>query len=445
MNFKINHALKKENRIILISIILIISGLTLRILNIFQIGHYFDIIQTQALWGKNGVKLGVLGFWQTYTEFFDYMPGSLALETSIYHFAKHFSNPEFAFNSILKFLNLLTDLIISMTIILLPYFFKIQNSLKKQNRILIAAIFFSIPSILFVSSIWGQNDSLIGLIGVLSVLVFTFKHLNGYQKILISGFLLVFGFWIKQQAILFLPCILGYLLFKKSFIGLFQFLSSIISSGFLFFYAFYYVNGNRLIESFQTVKLRPNLTTNGANNFWVIVNKVGRADTEKLFGIEIENLSKLILIVFGGITTYIFYKYIQSWLKISNKVPVNALLEFTLILNVIYFLFGTKMHSRYLHIGIICGFLLLTWLKYFKNKLFIFAIILVNIGYTINQLTVFWSSSPITRPSWLDKLLFNGAYNQFLSKISGITMLLSMVIFIYVFILNSRSVNLNTE
>ncbi|NJK70903.1 MAG: hypothetical protein HC932_01400 [Thermales bacterium] len=77
-------------------------GLIFRIIHINQLGHYFDIITTQAEWGKNAYQMGILNFWKNYSGYFDYMPLSVVFESWIYSLVKNTKDPYFGFNVILK-------------------------------------------------------------------------------------------------------------------------------------------------------------------------------------------------------------------------------------------------------------------------------------------------------------------------------------------------------
>jgi len=421
----------KFSKLTKISILLILVGLYFRVYHLFSIGYYFDIIETQYIWGKAASEMGILNFWRDYNGFFDYMPLSVVLEFFIYNLANLFGDSQYYFNFFLKLFNLLIDALLSIFIFYLPNLINIKT-IETSKRLLISSIVFCIPSIWFISNVWGQNDSLIVLLGLISVsLLFTKPIYKFFENNSIySGIILAFSFWIKQQAILFIPIIYIYLIITKKFKQILQFTIGLTLSSVFISLPFLLVNSQRLQYILQTVSNRAKTTTNGASNLWVIINKIGDSSELKVFNISIDTFSKILLIISGLLCTYLFFKNIQK-----NKKNLTLVIEnvyyFLMLICFSYFLFATKIHSRYLHISIIVSILLLIFQKNFKNKLFLFSVFLVNIGYTVNQIVIYNGYEKNIDPKWAKALLDN-YHTPTLSLISSWMILSSYIIFLFI-------------
>jgi len=420
----------KFKKTTIIAVLFFGIGLIFRITNLSSIGHYFDIIITQAEWGKNAHEMGILDFWRDYTGYFDYMPLSVVFERFIYLLGSRFGDPYLAFNIILKLFNLFTDLLISWLIISLPSLIQIDKPVSFSKRLLISSIFFATSYIGFVSNIWGQNDSLIALFVLLSLIVFYCNNFNLHIQAVLSGFLVSTGFWFKQQAILAIPAISVFFLFQKKLTSYSIFAISILISTIFSIAPFYSTNSDRTIEVLFTVANRDSTTTNGANNLWTLINKVGDSTQLELLGISIDTVSKILLALFGLITIFIFSKKYWRYFTKNISLPLDSLLHLTLIFNTIYFYFGTKMHSRYLHIGLVCGFVLLVFPKFYRNIKFIIAFSLLNLGYFINQVTTYTDNPDNVEPIWVSTILqpFN---IDFLDQSSSFLLLLGLILLLF--------------
>ncbi|NJL96614.1 hypothetical protein HC864_02220 [Candidatus Gracilibacteria bacterium] len=190
---------------------------------------------------------------------------------------------------------------------------------------------------------------------------------------------------------------------------------------------FYLANKNRLTEVILTVANRDNNTTNGANNFWMLIDKVGNANQLYVTKISVDNLSKTILICLGLFTIIMFIKKYYKYFTHKYTLPLECTLNLTLILNTIYFYFGTKMHSRYLHIGLVCSFFLLIFPSYFKNTKYITSIALLNLGYFINQITTYNGDPKNIQPAWIGQIL-QPLSNLFLNQLSSVFIMLSLLL-----------------
>ena len=217
-----------------------IIGSWARYQNLFNLGYYFDMVETQFTWGRGAFTDGVFGFWQNYpmAKHYDYPPISLIYEYFVYALAKVFSGDITQnFVTILKSVNWLFDLILTLFIVAFGNFLRdhkltSKNSLNPQSLgWILAGFFYAIPSSWFVSGVWGQNDTLMILITLVCLFILVAQGFFENWKLPFldqiknshnlfsnpyfwSGFILAIGFWIKQQPILLLP-ILGLIFMNK--------------------------------------------------------------------------------------------------------------------------------------------------------------------------------------------------------------------------------------
>lgn len=244
----------------------IFFGSLFRYQNLFNLGYYFDMVETQYTWGKLAFEQGIFEFWKSYpmAKHYDYPPISLVYEYFVYGFTKLTGqNSIQSFVAILKFVNWFFDLIQTIAIGYFGHFLSNRFPIKPgmtdtavvqptdNNSNLhpvsmgwfLAGLFYLSPTSWFVSGVWGQNDTLMVLITLVCLLMLVVRFFNYHNTMgastketvtlapagilnrspiklgittaelltsqyFLAGILLAIGFWIKQQPILLLP-ILG--------------------------------------------------------------------------------------------------------------------------------------------------------------------------------------------------------------------------------------------
>jgi len=514
-----------KNIFYLFSIIFVITSSIIRFQNLWNLGFVFDTTETQYEWGKNAFEMGIPEFYKSYDGFFDYLPGNLLFLYFVRFFSFIFGSNEFAFVTTLKLFAW------GIEIFLAFWLFKLSKSIFKQNYtpFFLASLSLILPSLFFVSSIWGQNDSIVIILSMLS-LFFALKSRNeevskdfinlensnhtNYPKSLnnfkisifniitnftnsanLSALFFVVSLWFKLQTVLVLPILLLVLAkdlsWKKIlyYLEVFGFLVSVS----IFTYSVYLsenfenarlimVVGFSLISilmiilmgkmkdriwNFLTVFLigftsfgglfaflgldklanglfapvnRDNTISNGASTFWSILRPAeNRGDLVLFDGFFLEITPSLIgylIYIFGfafffgklfkvsGINLYTLdFSY---WFDFIKKLPENfGKLKFT-FWNIsfavfwlcgIYFLFFTKMHSRYFHFSIVASlFLLALNKKIWKSVSFWIAFGMIHIGYFLNQIGVYtyWNDNV----KWVDG--FHNSTNFDYGLLSGV-------------------------
>ncbi len=463
----------------------ILFGVLVRFYNLWHPGFVFDTVETQYTWAKNSFEMGVLNFWANYDGYLDYLPGSILLLTFLQFIGSFFGGSEEVFVALLKLMNWISEV---------GLFFVIWSLAKKAGNspkfsLLLATLSYILPSLWFVSGVWGQMDSLVVLLGF-SVFWFFYNDNSLktdkpwglkdfiFNKSLLSGIILGVSFWIKLQTILLAP-ILILLFFKKENrvkliiqqIGfwLINFLGIIVYS---------LTNINKTVEVFSTIFSREDNISNGASTFWSLVGAQGKGSDFLIkfsdnFGLSVSLagmllyiftmtlvVSKIYEIDYSILTKSLFQKedfktkvktFHQNLIKFLNPF-FNKTLSFIEISTIMffsssaYFLFFTKMHSRYLHFALI--FLLISFalikFKKTKDQIFLFfAILVMNLGYFLNQVDIyqFWSKNERSfnpNPNWVFTL--NDSLNINYTVFSALLIFVSWLFILYIF-MNTKNEN----
>jgi hypothetical protein len=209
----------------------LIIGFWVRFVGLFNLGYYFDMVETQYTWGTEAFKLGLFGFWRDYPMYkhYDYPQISLVYEYFLASINSFFGGGPQVFVALIKLVNWFFEIALFILIIYLPKEFK---QIKPNTAYLIAVATYTFPSLWFVSGIWGQNDTLMVLVSLFTVYLLFKKHENfeidsekeenieykiWYKDLAFwSGVILATGFWIKQQPILIIPFVALYFLRGKT-------------------------------------------------------------------------------------------------------------------------------------------------------------------------------------------------------------------------------------
>lgn len=466
--------------LVLICLILL-SGIYARFTNLFNLGFEFDTIQTQYEWAKNALQLGYGRFWSDYTGGIDYLPGALFLGMS-FAWIGNILNPILpgdgaqAFVTVMKFFNMLVDLSIAVTCY---YIARNYAHSSKEKSTFIAALVFSMPSLWFISNVWGQFDSLVVALGLASVILMYHRNKIGGHAFIFkdlafwSGILFAIGFWLKPLIILLIPLILLYQFSNKPLLKvkealLTSFMWLLIASGMMMIGVYVYYNisnytpwllsmtalffvtvtifsylsskkgfqpltslyrqgfgfwiGSWIIATlpiiYNPVRVgqmlalpftKENVVSAGASTFWPLVGVDSGADASmKLFdfngiGLSVALVGMIIFVVLM-VLIYLRFQGIKLNEILSDKYSFNSSLErlllrklsfanfaiLTTILGSTYFLFLTKMHSRYLIWAIVFSFVALAAVSNKRGwKTWLIMLLIMHFGYFLNQLGVF--------------------------------------------------------
>ena len=494
-------------------------GSVIRVLGGLSLGYYFDMVYTQYTWGKLAVQMGLFGFWADYpmNKHFDYPPLSLIYEYFLALLSAPFNFNIQLFIFLLKGVNWLVEILF---ILVFAYLMKRFSGFKPSTTWLISSLIYILPSLWFVSAIWGQNDTLVVLISFLTVFILFYKrgfkpvsatenvvHKVWYKDLAFwSGVLWAVGIWIKQQPVLVLPLILLFFIYGKTWKNLFQAVCWILPfivllglAGNMYSGTEYFLNNpfqifltplginwptfsswnfirnigvfvlvfslittlvfRNLKDNWQEARYwflgallttniisipfvisnyqryarvtfaatsRNDVIANGATTFWGLfdflrtsndwVAKIGS------FELKVSLAGNLIYLALILVILSLFLGLNWSKVKTLNLSKIFARpltfadFNFIMWLNVTaYFLFFTKMHSRYLHFGILFAFLVLPFLYTKQTVLklnqkllilgwFVFSVLL-QFSYFLNQILVYGSNNPY--PTWVPTMIAN--------------------------------------
>jgi hypothetical protein len=385
-----------------------------RIANYFHLGFYYDLIETQYDWAKHSVDQGFFEFWRTYRQNgIDYLPGAMYIITPIQAINKLlFGGGEYAFVALLKLFNTLNDIIFAGII----YFFaRTKGKTTAPEAFGLATTTLLLPSLWFISSVWGQFDTFpINISIIMCVLIHAALKNNNLKLGLWSGVLYGATIWFKLQAILLLPALIALFITAKKPEIKNKFITGFFYSSVLILTVPLIANAYRVGFAIAQVVVRSNNVTNGASTFWPLVDmvKYGNDDWFNIgnFTITASKFAYLIYILgmgyFGLKLLNIKLNTLLNPIKTIAKLKMISLEAFILITAIsssIYFMFFTKMMSRYLHWGYLFSMIFLTLVWNTKYRLYLIAsLILVELGYFLNQIGVYgwWNSNPYW-PDWV--------------------------------------------
>ncbi len=478
-----------------IKIIIFLSifiGSLVRFLGLFSFGYGFDTITTQYDWGLNAYQLGYFNFWNEYPKdkLFDYPPLSLFYQMILVAIGDIFFRSKDPIYFVL-FHKLVQWLLEIYFIYLLGKVWNIFNHKKNILKSLTLSLVYLIPSIWFVSAVWGQNDSTVFTIAFVGFLLLFKPQKNNNiwykSKYFWSGVIWSIAIWFKQQPLLFLPVILLYFFNKYSWKEVKQLIIFLLPTIFLvwlmaklytleeevvYFYNIVTTNwllmrdisliilisglfilfifrnikskikfflwwsmGFMLISNIISIPLmytnyarfgsvvfvtigRENRISHGAHTFWTPFKSLEMGEDNFLkfdfsipsfsfintnldkwdfsLGLTVDSLGKIIFIL---IVLGFLYKILDLNIEKLKTLNLSIIFEKKLKLSDFiwllwlvcssYFLFFTKIHSRYLHYGILLSWFALATIKntIFFRKALVWMIIF-NIFYFFNQLAV---------------------------------------------------------
>lgn len=390
-------------------------GSVIRYVNLFNLGFTFDMVATQYQWGKNGFEMGYFSFWRDYKGFFDYTSLSLLFEILVYWISLIGGGSAQAFVTTLKLVNWLVDILFCYGVwrVVDSQNFLDESHQKKLYACL--ALLYASPVLWFISAVWGQNDTLIVLGGLIAI------YLARHKQYWRSALVFTITFWIKQQVILIIPTLAIVILTqqhseqtfsKKVYLKVYLRIVAVYVLVFLGISLFLYtplafLDLNRAGNSAFAAFLREDRIGFGASTFWTLVNIAGKG-SQPLFFLTVTIWGYIIFLL---CTVFVGHLMVQkkqqiTWLDLS---------VFTTVCTSSYFLFVTKMHSRYLHFGVLWACISLVFLL--KNNLqkdatqriqvvqWITGMVVMFTGYTLNQIGSFAVTSvwgfDNPDPSWV--------------------------------------------
>lgn len=303
------------------------------------------------------------------------IPLILWVAGTIYRFTDPLFSPDSPINSsmlyFLKFPAILFDVLIAIAI----YFL-----LKKRGKVigfLGACLYFINPAFIYISSYWGQFESVYGFMLLLTLI---FLQSNNYQAVFLMFSVSLLA---KPQSILAYPIILIYMVYFKR-LKIKKLLSYSILGLTPFLIILPFVRGNPaiwLLNYFQ--KLTSSSTSpyiSSALNFWWLITNRPTPFGDK-FGLFSYKMWAVIL--YGAFYILVLLKLVRN-LKVGNDWLIEAL--FLAYLG--YFNLASQVHERYLYPAILFLYLLI-W----KRKGQLVALPLLTLTFLVNIFTA-WPEFP---------------------------------------------------
>jgi hypothetical protein len=379
-----------------------------RLVNYFNLGYIYDLISTQYSWAKSATDNGFVGFWRDYSDNLDYLPGAIYLGMVMQYTNKLFGllgigGNEYGFVFILKAFNTINDFVFAY---LLYYIGKKYTYLTGIRLFVTPVLSLVLPSLWFISSVWGQFDTFpVNLCIISTLLLYHGQKAKKLNYGILAG--LVFGASISfklQSILIFPPLAIMFITFRNNQLLIrfvLTFIGVLASTLIIPLIANAYRTGFVLAQ----VVIRSNNVSNGASSFWPLVDmrkygtdlwfSLGRIDvtaSKASYLIYILALIGILSQIFPKIKNNITFNPKRIW-SIISSLPELSFIHFTTIMMVsssVYFFFFTKMMSRYLQFGFLFALIFLTLqTKASRFKQFLVAILITEIGYFINQVGIY--------------------------------------------------------
>jgi len=413
-----------------------IIGSLVRFQNLFNLGFVYDTVTTQYDWAQHAINDGFVSFWKNYKENLDYVPGSLYLLMILDYIARLFGNTAHEFVIVLKSFLWIVEVIFAFIL------YKIARryaGMSKSYAAFLGGLVYILPSLWFVSAVWGQMDSLTVVLSLFAVVALYKAEKRKSKKIAFTaGLLFGIALLTKMQAILLIPLfILFHLTTRKAYLWGYQLLGLLVSAAVILVVPLL-ANADRTGSVLAMPFLRYNSITNGGATFWSLMGMRGSGDTPLfLIGSTGISVSKMGFLIYA-VLMFVMCKQYFGWKIIhiikSRKFRLRELfwrkfsfLDFSLLMTVssgMYFMFLTKMHSRYLHMSVLFSLITMAALgkRYGYKKWFGF-VILMTLSYTLNQFDVFGTNNPEQR--WVVQFLAHIRFDPFIT--ASLFNLLSLV------------------
>jgi len=388
----------KKNHLLLF--IILLCAIFVRFLLSFLPGFKVDV-NTWFAWANRLVELGFSKFydpkvWTHYTPGYLYIFWILGILKKTFHLSS-----QSALLQLFKFPNNLADILTAILI------YKIIAR-KKARWALLGLIFYLFnPALIFNSSVWGQLDSFLNLL----MLVSLYFLLEG-EKVFLSALFLSLSVLVKPQALFILPVFAVFLFKKYKIQKSIKFFSIFVLTTLLLSLPFFPDNPilglpNLIIQMGNDYPY----TTLEAFNMWQLFGD--RQQDNLLFW----GLSKY----HWGLFIYLLFEIVIVSLIFlgKNKKQKYYLLAALSLFN--FFLFPTRIHERYLLP--VFPFLLIA-ASLFKSTLLISNYFLLTILHFLNLFYSYNFFYPnLIKISFLSRINYLPKFASFLTIISFLTLL----------------------
>lgn len=273
---------------------------------------------------------------------------------------------------LVKLPSILADLTIGYLIY--KYF---ERKGKRGQGLKISSLWLINPITWYNSSLWGQTDSVVNLLGLVAVFALIERNLVWFV------FFMTLSFLFKASLAIFVPILLFIAYGQKHSLktwlqalagGLFSFLSVSLwfHPKFDIFLWFFRLYKDRILPG-ETGYLTVN-----AFNFWWLVNPGRVLDSTKIFGLTARNWGFLVFLILTVL--------ILRW--ISKKTTEKRILVSLSFVSLASFLFLTRIHERYLY-----PFFPYATIIFNLSRSFVISYFILSLTYLLNLYNLFWAPS----------------------------------------------------
>ncbi|MCX7928167.1 MAG: hypothetical protein N2558_00590 [Patescibacteria group bacterium] len=374
--------------------VIFLFSLILRLSFVF-IGYHGDL-NNQISWGIEVYENGILNFYER--DSWQYsapnqppltilMLGGLVFLWNFFKDTFWYLNNSFGFfpSTIIWFwedkgmvlLMKLPSIIADIAIGAIIYKYLIFKNFSRRKALLICFVWLLNPVIWYNSSVWGQTDSVVNLLGILSV--FTLLQ----KRITIAFLFYTLSVLFKGSLLYFAPVLFIVAIFQKH--KIFYWLRALFVCAFvvLLTCVWFYPKIDVFIWFLRiyTQRFIPGeigyLSAN-AFNFWWIVDSGETLDSITYFGLPARIWGFVI-----PVWAVIYFMY-----KLKNDFSDKKLFSALAVISFTVFLFMTRIHERYLYpffpyATLLLAFIPKIWILYF----------LVSAVHLLNLYHLFWSPS----------------------------------------------------
>ena len=370
-------------------LIMIFLGLILRLL-LMQYLTYFPDLLTYQFWSWDLINYGFKSFYEKAV--CDYLPMYLYILWFIGKVYSYLNTKLFYIRSefIYKLPPICADIGNTVLVFLIS-----QKLFPKKNKLVLPFLYLFNPAIFFISTFWGQSESVVTFFLLLSFLLLIKK------KFLSSLIVLALAQSVKPIAVIVLPYCLVFMLKeklsrKKLFINLIIPLV-IYLAVFMPFADNRNLIGFIITRNFFTADFWQYVTLN-AFNFWAFVMGLFMGGIEKILVsgrilfVSFQNWGR---ILFLAVYLPLLFSFTKKISKVTNK--PRLIVNYIAVSFISMFLFLTSFHERHIFYGLV--FLLLGFWGYSKfGKILTgvsFLVFLLNMIYAYNAAGILKFNLPI--------------------------------------------------
>jgi|GEM_PF-1617115 len=315
-------------------------------------------------WSRHLAEKGFSDFYETWHVV--YPPAYMYLLWISGKIASLFDFPLKFHEVLIKFWSILAEIIGAYLI------FQIGKRQKREKLGIFLALAYAFnPAVFFNSSFWGQFDSLVATLMFASVYFFDIKKpLWGIGTFIVSCL-------VKQQSLILAPVLA--ILFLREFSWKKFFLAILLVLNIYFLIVLPFSSGRSIWWVFpHTLKMAgdyPYATVN-AFNFWMLVGGQTTHDKESFFGLSYFLWGIIFILIIESIACFLIWRKREDpfWLYFSCLFVCYG-----------FFIFGTRMHERYLLPAFIFFTLILLW-----ERKFWLSLLIASLCHFGNTFYVYW-------------------------------------------------------